>query len=107
MNGGGTTAGGIPDPSAALEVEDEEMEPLDHMTAATSKKSNNVALEDIKNPDAFCLPFWLGFFVITSQLFIYAIVLANVLRDPVRCNFFNFSASYCAIGFQTVLLTSD
>ena len=52
----------------------------------TTSKSANVALEDIKNPDAYCLPFWLGFFVIVSQLFIYAIVLANVLRDPVPPN---------------------
>jgi hypothetical protein len=35
------------------------------------------------NSDYVCLPFWIGFFINLSQLFIYTIVVANVFRnDP-------------------------
>ena len=38
------------------------------------------------DPDRLCLPFWLGFFVIVSQLFIYTIVIGRLFQSPIPPN---------------------
>jgi hypothetical protein len=50
------------------------------MTETKTKTSTVNSMLDDVDPDYGCLPFWTGFFVISSQLFIYTVVIANVFQ---------------------------
>jgi hypothetical protein len=50
---------------------------VEEMEASAVPSTVKMLLEKV-DPDAWCLPFWAGFFVLGSQLFIYTLVIANV-----------------------------
>ena len=69
--------------SGGYGFEEEEQEEELTMFDMSHKKAKGTAATEGVNPDSLYLPFWVGWFVIISQLFIYAIVISNVFRDPV------------------------
>ena len=60
---------------------EEEREDMSVQSAITDDKTQQKV-----DPDQLCLPFWLATFVITSQLFIYTIVIANVFQSKLPPN---------------------
>ena len=60
----------------------------DFVLSKKSSNQNHKSTMTIKarNPDKYNLPFWVGSFVIFSQIFIYTIVIANVFNQELPPN---------------------